>query len=176
MSENFLLKLKKIRAIFLDVDGTLTDGKIYLHDNGEEMRAFDMKDGAGLYMAKKLGFVVALISGKKSEAVKKRADMLEIENYFLGERNKIEAYEKLKKEHQLRDEDILYMGDDINDYFVMKKAGVSVAVFNAHPSIKHIADYITKRSGGNGAVREIVDLLIEAQDLQEKALEVFEQK
>ncbi len=176
MSENFLIKLRKIKALFLDVDGTLTDGKLYLHDNGEEMRCFDMKDGAGLYVAKKLGFIVALISGKQSDAVRKRADMLEIGRYFLGQKNKLSAYEKLKKEYGLRDEDILYMGDDINDYHVMKKAGISVAVANAHNSIKHVADYITKHSGGNGAVREIVDMLIEAHELQEEVLEIFEQK
>lgn len=153
-------KYKKIKMLIMDVDGTLTDGKIYIGASGEEFKAFNVKDGYGIKLLKENGITPAIITGRNSEIVLRRAEELGIEEVFQGIENKLEKYEELKMKYNLIDDEIAYIGDDINDYKILKKVGVKFAVSNCVKSLKTIVDYVSVFNGGDGAVREIIDLIL----------------
>lgn len=157
-------KLKSIKLLILDVDGVLTDGKVIYTDSGEEIKRFDAQDGHGLKLLMRSGVGVVLLTGRKSKAVLHRARDLGIEDVYQKALNKIEVYESILMNKGLTDKDVGFVGDDLVDIPVLRKVGFSAAVPDAVPEVKEIVDYITTNKGGEGAVREICELLLKAQD------------
>jgi 3-deoxy-D-manno-octulosonate 8-phosphate phosphatase (KDO 8-P phosphatase) len=161
---------KKIRLIVIDVDGTLSDGRFFVLPNGEVIKSFDVKDGTGIVFAGLAGIKTAIITGKTSEAVRRRAEELNIDDYYEGVVDKTKPFLELLEKYGLTKEEAAYIGDDIGDAEVMGMVGFSAAVGDAHPLIKRISHYIAKRYGGRGAVREVIDFIL---DVQEKWPEIF---
>jgi 3-deoxy-D-manno-octulosonate 8-phosphate phosphatase (KDO 8-P phosphatase) len=161
---------KNVKLIIMDVDGTLSDGRFFMLPDGEAIKSFDVKDGTGIVFAKLAGIKTAIISGKKSKLVKKRAQELHIDDYYEGIFNKTEPFNELLAKYELKKEEVAYIGDDIGDAEVMGMVGFSAAVGDAHPLIKRISHYIAKRYGGRGAVREVIDFIL---DVQEKWPAIF---
>ena len=153
------LKNLKIKLLILDVDGVLTDGKLYYSDSGIETKSFDVKDGLGLKLLLKRGVEIAIISGRKSIATKNRMRDLGIKHVYLGISDKTIVFNRLKKNLGIKNENIACVGDDLPDFPLMQEVGFSIAVKDAVPKVCAIADYITKATGGNGAVREVCELL-----------------
>jgi 3-deoxy-D-manno-octulosonate 8-phosphate phosphatase (KDO 8-P phosphatase) len=169
--KNLKDKIKKIKLIILDVDGVLTDGGLIVGHDGFEYIKFNVQDGAGIIIAQKMGYRFAIITGRNTKIVAKRASMLKIKDVFQGRIFKIEAYLKLKKKYKLQDQQICYMGDDILDIPVLEKVGLAVAPKNAVKEVKRVAHYITNRSGGDGAVREMIDLVLDQTGKKKKLIE-----
>ncbi len=155
----------KIKLLILDVDGVLTDNCFYLNDHGEEAKRFNVSDGMGIYLALRVGLEIALISGRKSKATKFRALDLKIKHVYLGVTNKIKAYQKLKRNLSLSDEQIAYMGDDILDVSVLRKVALPICVKDANPVVRKFAKFVTKTKGGEGAVREVIDMILESKKI-----------
>ncbi len=176
IDEKIKEKAKKVKIVLMDVDGTLTDGKIYILPSGDEIKAYDVKDGAAIVLAQLLGLKVGIITGKKSTNVLERAKRLKIEDVYVGAINKLPALKDIMEKYGYSTDDICYIGDDIGDYSVMKSVGFSVAVGDAHYKIKEIADYITEKRGGQGAVREVFDIIFEAKNLYEELIKLFEKE
>ena len=157
-------KLKKIKLIGFDVDGVLTDGKIYIDENGEESKAFHTQDGQGIRNLLEVGIKVLVISGRKSKAAEKRMIELGVNDYFLGYREKKEIFLKKIEEYNIKLTECAFVGDDISDGDILDIVGFPIVVSNGIDKIKKSAFYTTHKSGGNGAIREISDLIINAKD------------
>ena len=155
--------LKKIKCVAMDVDGVLTDGRIIIDSKGVETKNFDVQDGFGIVFLKKCGIKTAILSARKSGVIAHRAKDLKIDKVYVGVFPKLSAYERMLKEFKVLDEEVCFIGDDLADLGVMYRCGVSVAVANAVSEVKQIADYVTVRQGGRGAVREVVELILQAQ-------------
>ena len=152
--------LSKIKLLILDVDGVMTDGNFYISDSGDISRKFNVLDGFGIVNAIKRGLEIAVISGGKGKAVTHRCDYLGIKNSFLGREDKHNVYTKiLKPKLGIKDEEVAFMGDDVYDIELMKLVGFPITVPDAHDKVKTVAKYITTRKGGEGAVREVIDLI-----------------
>ncbi|HHW60094.1 MAG: HAD hydrolase family protein [Bacteroidales bacterium] len=162
--KNYKEKLKNITTIILDYDGVLTDGKVYIVENGREIRAGNVKDSYILQLLIKKGFNVIMISGSNADSIRWRCKSLNIENIHLGIVNKLTEYELIKKKFNINDYEILFIGDDIPDYELMINAGVSVCPADAAQEIKEVADYISRYEGGKGCVREIGEQILKAQN------------
>ncbi len=152
----------KVKLLILDVDGVLTDGGIILNGDAAELKVFHVRDGHGLVMLKRSGVHVAIISGRNSKVVDRRARELEITEVYQGCRDKIAAYEKLLSKLAIADKNVAYIGDDIVDVPLFKRVGFPVAVADAVEEAKEAALFITNERGGRGAVREICDLILKA--------------
>ncbi len=150
----------RVKMLLLDVDGVLTDGKIMLDKYGEEYKFFNVKDGEGINIARQAGIIIVFLSGRKSKAVKKRAEELGVEEVYQGVKDKVAVYEKLLKKYGLAKESVAYVGDDLNDVSLAKKVGSPIAVSNAAEEMKKVAAYVTSREGGNGAVREAIEFIL----------------
>lgn len=161
---------KKIKLIIMDVDGTLSDGRFFVMPSGETIKSFDVKDGTGIIFAHLADIKTAIITGKSSDAVRKRAEELQIDDYYESIVDKTTPFFELLEKYNLKKEEAAYIGDDIGDAEVMGMVGFSAAVGDAHPLIKRISHYIAKRYGGRGAVREVIDFIL---DVQEKWPEIF---
>ena len=155
-------KAADIRILVLDVDGVLTDGKIVVNHLGEEIKSFDSKDGHGICLLLKAGIDVAIISGRKSKAVEIRAEALGIKDIHLGINDKGPIILKLISEKRLEEKEVCCMGDDLPDIPMFQHAGISVAVSDAVREVIQSADMITKKRGGNGAVREVCEMILRA--------------
>lgn len=169
-NENFRIeeKLKRIKMLIMDVDGVLTDGRIVLGTDGFETKSFDIKDGHGIKMARNAGFFAVIITGRKSEAVLRRAEELGIEEVYQDVSNKIEVYQKIKEKHNLKDSEIAYIGDDISDIPILERVGLSIAPSDALEKLKEQVDYVTEKRGGRGAVREVTDLLLKKKVIKDE--------
>ena len=166
-----LERARRIRLLALDVDGVLTDGRIYFDDRGGEIKAFSTRDGLGMRLLADHGVTLALITARQSEIVARRAANLGIEHVYQGRNNKLDAFNHLLAETGLDEAQACYAGDDWLDIPVLDRAGLSVAVADADPVVRGRVHWVTTRPGGHGAVREICDLLLAAQDLDGRALE-----
>jgi 3-deoxy-D-manno-octulosonate 8-phosphate phosphatase (KDO 8-P phosphatase) len=167
--ENFKQKLTRIKTILLDVDGVLTNGQVLIMENGEFIRNMNSKDGYALQLAVKKGYRVSIISGGNSLAVRKALENLGITDIFLSQHDKLQCYKDYKNELDLVEEEILYMGDDLPDYEVMKRVGIAACPFDAANEIKDICMYISNRKGGEGCVRDIVEQVMRSQGTWEIA-------
>lgn len=147
---------KKIKLFITDVDGVLTDGKIYYSSQGDILRRYDMHDGF-FFILKEQGILTAFCSGESDESIKNRAKKLKIDFLIMGSKDKLKDTSLLLKKLNLSFEEVAYVGDDLSDIPVMKKAGISFAVKNAVSEVKKHADYLTEAEGGNGAIREIIE-------------------
>jgi len=163
--KEILTAAKKIKLLILDVDGVLTDGSIILDNFGNELKSFHVRDGHGIKMLMKAGIHVALITGRQSKVVEKRADELGIRDVFQKCYDKTTAYDQLARKYSLDYSEIAYIGDDVVDIPVLKRSGLSVVVADADDETKALAQFITTKGGGRGAVREICDLLLKAKGL-----------
>ena len=144
--------LKKIKCVAMDVDGVLTDGRIIVDSNGVETKNFDVQDGFGIVFLKKCGIKTAIISARESGTVFHRAQDLKIDKVYVGVYPKLSAYEDMLKEFKLQDEEICFIGDDLADICILRRCGVAIAVANAVFEVKQIADHVTVRPGGRGAI------------------------
>jgi len=160
-------KARDIKLLILDVDGVLTDGNIVYTDRGEELKAFNVKDGHGLKLLMRAGIQVALITGRSSAAVAHRARDLGITRVYQKALNKIEAYEELRRTGDLRDEEICVVGDDLPDLPILRTCGFAVAVADSVEEVKREVDYVTNKEAGKGAVREVCDIILKARGLWE---------
>lgn len=160
-------RISRVRLMIFDVDGVLTDGQVIYLDNGSEMKIFNAQDGHGIKLLQRAGVEVALISGRACPAVEHRAANLGIGRVYQGIKMKVEAYLQLLADTGFTEQETGYMGDDLIDIPVMRRAGFAVAVPNAVPHVLPYAHYVTKASGGRGAAREVCDLILQAQDLWE---------
>ncbi len=160
---NYKEKLRPIKCFIFDYDGVLTDGTIYPSADGEMRRAANVKDGYALQLAVKKGYHVAIISGGQSKTMEKRMEALKITDVYLGVRNKKEIYDEFVKKYDLKTEEILYMGDDIPDYQLLKTVGVATCPSDAAEEILEIVDYISHKPGGKGAVRDILRQVMKIQ-------------
>lgn len=160
-------RAKKIRVLLMDVDGVLTDGRIYLvsqpDGSATEMKAFSAYDGAGLKLARRAGLRTGLITGRDSAATMRRARELDMEFVYQSSAEKIVAYRKLLQRAGVEESEIAYVADDLPDLPIFERVGLAVAVANAVPEVRQRAHYVTKTPGGRGAVREVVELLLKAQ-------------
>lgn len=161
---------KKISLLLLDVDGVLTDGRLYFSSTGEEIKAFHSLDGHGIKMLMSAGINVGIISGRKSASLEKRATELGIEILYQGREDKLQALEEIMASTGLETGQICYVGDDLPDLPVLKIVGLSFSVPLGHPDITAAADAITESDGGMGAVREIADFLLKSQNKYETFL------
>lgn len=163
MITNQLLEIaKKIKVIILDVDGVLTDGRIYFLNTGEQMVSFHVHDGLGIKLLQECGITVAVISSRNTLAVQHRLRELAIQHTFLGQHDKLKALDELLMEVDCPLKEIAYVGDDLPDIAVMQKVGLPVAVANAVKKVRQAALYCTQKKGGKGAVREVCDLIYSA--------------
>ena len=171
--EKALELAKSIKLVIFDVDGVLTDGALYFSGQGDAMKTFDVHDGLGMTFLRDAGIELAIITGRKSEIVIQRAAGLKIKHVYQGAMKKIVPYEKLLAKLNLTDDDVAYVGDDLLDLPVMRRVKLGIAVANAEPYIKNHADYVTERFGGHGAVREVCDLILKAQNKFEALLNEY---
>lgn len=158
-----------IRLVICDVDGVLSDGLIYMGNNGEELKAFNVRDGYGIRCLITEGIHVAIITGRQSKLVADRAATLGIEHLYQGQSDKLIAFEKILSDLNLQPNQVAYIGDDLIDWPVMAKVGLSVAVADAHPILLQRAQYVTRIVGGRGAVRELCDLILQSQGKLDEA-------
>ena len=163
-NKNYKELLKKIGTFILDVDGVLTNGKILVTSKGKMLREMNTKDGFIIKYALDEGFKIFIISGGTNKGVRERLKDLGIEEIFLGKDSKNSTYEMLIKKHNLNENEILYMGDDVPDIPVMKKVGVPCCPNDAVPDVKQISIYISEKDGGQGCVRDIIEQTLRVQN------------
>ena len=155
-------KAKKIEFLLLDVDGILTDGKIFIDSYGNELKTFHIHDGHGIYLIKKAGIDVGIISGRSSRSVEHRAKELNITEVYQGITDKVSAYKQIKGKYNLSDECVAFMGDDLIDLPLLGLVGFSATTADAVSEVKEAVDMVTEKPGGGGAVRELIDFILKA--------------
>ncbi len=156
-------RARAVRLAIFDVDGVLTDGTVFMGVRGEAFKAFNILDGHGLKMLREAGVVTAILSGRSHKAVDRRARELSIDYVVQGRSDKVPEFEKLVKRLRLKPQECSYMGDDLPDLPVMRRCGLAIAVCDAVQAVKSEAHYVTRASGGRGAVREFCELVLRAQ-------------
>ncbi len=154
--------LKRIKLLILDVDGVLTDGGIILDNEGNEFKAFNVRDGHGIKMLQKAGISVAIITGRYSKVVERRAQELGITHIYQRCHNKLVAYNDILERLGIHDSEVAYIGDDVVDIPILKRVGLPVCVRDGHEGAKSYSLYITKKPAGKGAVREVCEMIINA--------------
>lgn len=165
MQVDIFEKAQKIKLLILDVDGVMTDGSIIVTDKNEEIKSFHVQDGLGIQFMLESGLQVAVITGRNSPSVTARVKSLKIPHLYQGQINKIHAYEELLATLRLAPEQTAHIGDDLPDIPLFRRVGLAVAVPNAVSLAKDYADWITEARGGNGAIREVCDFILKAQNL-----------
>lgn len=168
-------RARKIKLLLMDVDGTLTDGGVCLIstpgvEGVAEMKVFNSKDGAGLKLAGIMGIRTGFITGRSSPAVQRRARELSVDYVYLGQSTKMAAFEECVQKAGVTPEETAYLGDDLPDIPVASRAGLAVAVADAAPEVKAACHYVTQAKGGEGAAREVIELILKAQDRWEEAI------
>jgi 3-deoxy-D-manno-octulosonate 8-phosphate phosphatase (KDO 8-P phosphatase) len=169
----FLDQARIVKVLLLDVDGILTDGSIIYTADNTEIKAFHIQDGLGLKLLQMAGIETGLITARRSEMVRRRAEELGITHIFQGVENKLKVFQELLVSQGLQAEETAYMGDDWLDLPLLTRVGFSATVVDAVPEVKQVVHYITSRSGGKGAVREVCDLLLEAKGKRQELLGRF---
>ncbi|UCH12655.1 MAG: HAD hydrolase family protein [Candidatus Omnitrophota bacterium] len=167
-------KIKKIKVLIMDIDGVLTDGRIILSSFGDELKFFDVRDGFGLALWRKAGYKSAIITANESSTVTRRARMLKIDKVYQKAYNKLTVYNKIKKIFKVTDGQICFIGEDLIDLPILKRIGFSCCVANAIEDIKPEVDYVTKKEGGRGAVREIIDLILKTQNMWKEVTRTYQ--
>ena len=162
-----------VEILFLDVDGVLTDGRVFVAGDGTHLKAFSIRDGAGIKLLERCGIRTAIISGHQSDATRARFERLGVEEIHVGIREKAALRDLILVRHGIPLERAAVMGDDLMDLAMMSGAGFTATVPDASPEVLSIADYVTTRNGGHGAVREVTDLILKARGLYEDLLDGF---
>ncbi len=169
ISEQVANRFQQTQLLICDIDGVFSDGRIYLGNQGEELKAFHTRDGFGIKAIINAGIQVAVITGRKSKIVETRMTSLGIQHIYQGQEDKTQAFEQLCNTLNLTHQQVAYIGDDVPDLSVMEKVGLAIAVADAHPLILNLADYTTKNKGGFGAVREACDIFLETRGILAEA-------
>ncbi len=152
-------KASKIKMVVFDVDGVMTDGSITYDENGIEYKTFNAKDGQGIVCLKNAGIITAIITARNNATVKHRFDNLGMHRLFMGEKDKLTALNQLLEEYKLEYSQVAYMGDDLPDICVLKKVGLACCPYDAVDEVKEICHFISSKTGGKGAIREMTDLI-----------------
>ena len=158
-------KLKKIKLVITDVDGVLTDGGMYYSENGESLKKFNTKDAMGMELLLKYKIKTIMMTRENSKIVKKRAKKIKVSELYSGILNKKSLLDKILKKYNLKNDQVAYVGDDINDLDIMKSVGFSACPFNAMIEIKKISNYVCNLNGGDGAFREFSELIMSSQKI-----------
>jgi len=174
LSPELLERASRIRVLVLDVDGVLTDGRIVYAEHGDELKFFDVQDGAGLVFWNRVGLRSAIITSRRSRLLKRRAKEMRIDFLAQGALLKLPAYEQMLKRFRVHPEQVCVMADDLMELPILRRSGLAVAVPNAVEEIKRASQYITQRPGGRGAVREVVELILKAKGLWEQVLHRYD--
>lgn len=161
LDADLVARFRKIKLLSLDLDGTLTDGGIYYAEDGSELRKYQVQDGYGILLVKDAGIEIALITRSDTPAIQKRIDRLKIKFGRMGVYEKLPVLKEICKELGIGLDQVCHVADDVNDMNLMETVGLPIAVANARPQVKKAAAYITQARGGDGAVREVCDLLLE---------------
>jgi 3-deoxy-D-manno-octulosonate 8-phosphate phosphatase (KDO 8-P phosphatase) len=179
-SPDVLARARKIKLFLMDVDGTITDGSVCLISSTSadgagpatvsEMKIFDAHDGQGLSLAHTMGIQTGFITGRRSPAVAKRAEELKVTFVYLGQAKKTEAFEECVRKAGVTEEEVAYMGDDLPDIPLARRAGLAVSVADGAPELKAVCHYATRRLAGHGTAREVVELILKAQGRWEEAV------
>jgi len=164
----------KITTLVIDVDGVLTDGRIVYADYGDELKFFDVQDGAGLVFWNRVGLKSALITSRTSRLLKRRAKELRVDFLSQGQLLKLPVYEALLRRFRVSAEQVCAVGDDLMELPILSRVGLAVAVANAVPEIKLACHYVTQRPGGKGAVREVIELILKAKGLWDQVLSRYQ--
>jgi 3-deoxy-D-manno-octulosonate 8-phosphate phosphatase (KDO 8-P phosphatase) len=170
ISDKLRSRAAKVKLLVLDVDGVMTDGRIIMDHEGEEIKVFDVRDGHGIKLLRQTGIEVAVLTGRNSPVVQKRADDLGIPWVRQGVHNKVAAYEEIAGEVGIEDAETCFVGDDLVDITLLKRVGVPIVVADGVQEAKAAALYVTQCPGGRGAVREVCELLLRAQGRWEEVL------
>ncbi|MDX1823787.1 MAG: 3-deoxy-manno-octulosonate-8-phosphatase KdsC [Thiohalomonadales bacterium] len=171
--KDILAKAAQIKLVVFDVDGVLTDGSLFVGDDGQEYKAFHSRDGLGMKMLRKSGVEIGIITARTSEVVKHRMANLDIQHVYQGRLDKLPALEELLTKLELTFEQTAYVGDDVVDLPVMRQVGLAIAVQDAHPLAKQHAHWQTPHGGGRGAARDVCELIMEAQNTLDTQLQIF---
>ncbi|EGV52127.1 3-deoxy-manno-octulosonate-8-phosphatase KdsC [Candidatus Endoriftia persephone] len=166
-------KARRIRLVIFDVDGVLTDGSLFLGDDGQEYKAFNSRDGHGIKMLQQSGIEIGIITGRSSEVVRLRMQSLGIKHVYQGQLDKRPAYQELRDKLGLSDAEIAYVGDDVVDLPIMRLVGLAIAVNDAHPFVTQHAHWLTPHAGGRGAARDVCELLMDAQGHLQRVLQSY---
>jgi len=169
VSTTNIAKAKAVKLLICDIDGVFSDGRIYMGNDGEELKTFHTRDGFGIKSLLNAGIEIAVITGRRSKIVENRMQGLGVKHIYQGQDNKIVAFEMLLEKLNLSAEQVGYIGDDVIDLPVMDRCGFSVAVADAHPLVQKKAHYVTRINGGFGAVRELTDLILFANGILDQA-------
>jgi 3-deoxy-D-manno-octulosonate 8-phosphate phosphatase (KDO 8-P phosphatase) len=161
----------RIRMLVLDVDGVLTDGRLYFDNRGNEMKAFCTRDGLGMRALQSHGTTLALITGRQSDIVSHRAAQLGVKHVYQGRNDKLNAFNELLSDTGMDEQQVCYVGDDWIDIPVLDRVGLAVTVADADPVVKDRVHWVTSRCGGYGAVREVCDLILAARGLDQQVLD-----
>lgn len=153
--------LGSVKLLAMDVDGVLTDGCIYYSEEGEALKRFNTKDGRAIELLRKNGIIPAILTQEKSRIVLKRAEKLKVKEVHIGVKNKLQRIKKLARRYNLSLDEIAYIGDDINDLLTLKEVGLSFAPSDALPPVKRAVQHVLSRKGGEGAIREAVDFILQ---------------
>ena len=171
--KDILAKAAQIKLVVFDVDGVLTDGSLFVGDDGQEYKAFHSRDGLGMKLLRKSGVEVGIITARTSEVVKHRMENLDIQHVYQGRLDKLPALQELLAKLGLSFEQTAYVGDDVVDLPVMRQVGLAIAVQDAHPLAKQHAHWQTPHGGGRGAARDVCELIMEAQNTLDTQLNSF---
>jgi 3-deoxy-D-manno-octulosonate 8-phosphate phosphatase (KDO 8-P phosphatase) len=172
-TSEILTRAQAIQLILMDCDGTLTDGRIILLPDGEEIKNFHVLDGQGVALAKEAGLRVGVISGRRSLVLERRAAENRFDFLVQRVEDKLAAYRSIVEQAELPDEQVAFIGDDLPDIPLMRKAGLAVAVASAAEEVKAVAQLVTNRAGGDGAVREAIEFILKAQSRWESVLNKY---
>lgn len=173
-------RARAVRMLIMDVDGTLTDGTLFVMPDGEEVKSYNVKDGLGILLAHLAGLKTAIITGKTSRSLEKRAQKLRIDELHQGILDKMRVLDQILARHRLKAAEVAYIGDDLGDLEVIKSVGLAAAVADAHPEVKKNSHYICREVGGRGAVREFIEFILSVQGkwglVEHKVKELFGQR
>ena len=173
MDEQLAQKIKNIKLVILDIDGILTDGKIIYASFGDDIKEFDVKDGFGITLLHRASIKSIILTAKSSKVIKRRAKDMHVAKVYQNAFDKLKVYSKILRKFKFEDEDICFMGDDLVDLPVLRRVGFSACTPCSVDEVKKEVDYVTKKTGGSGAVREVADLILKTQSKWQKVTEKY---
>ena len=173
LSPELIQRASRVSLLVLDVDGVLTDGRIVYADYGDELKCFDVQDGAGLVFWNRVGLKSAIITARRSRLLKRRAKEMRVDVLAQKRLLKLPAYEEIIKKFRVTHEQVCAIGDDLMELPILRRAGFAVAVPNAVDEVKEASHYVTRKDGGRGAVREVVELILQAKGLWDQVMQRY---
>ena len=174
LPQEVVQRASRVNVLLIDVDGVLTDGRIVYAEYGDELKFFDVQDGAGLVFWKRVGLQSAIITARNSRLLKRRAKELHVDFLAQGRLVKLPAYDEMLKRFRVSDAQVCAIGDDLMELPLLRRVGLAVAVPNAVDEVKRVSHYVTQRSGGRGAVREVIELILKAKGLWDQVLQRYQ--